>query len=307
MTRRTRLAALGILLPVALTAALLVGVSKSADAAQAGRCGTVFDDFSYGSTTDRAFAGNGWSVRTNPGGPGAGGWSAGNVSIQTIDGQRALQLSATTDGTSRGTTQAEVSLSARRFFEGTYATRFRFSDRPVSGNDGDHVNQTFFAISPLARDWDPKYSELDFSEYLPNGGWGTSGQVNYITSWNTYQAEPFDGYRRSTALPGSHNGWHDLLAQVSGGHVKYFIDGKLVADHSDDGKGHVVYPRQAMGLSFNQWFIDLTGHSGGRSTYTQAADWVYYAKNEVVTPAEVGNRVRNYRSGKVTHVDDLSC
>ena len=35
---------------------------------------------------------------------------------------------------------------------------------------------------------DPTYSELDISEYLPNGGWGETGPINYQTSWYTYRA-----------------------------------------------------------------------------------------------------------------------
>ncbi len=271
-------------------------------------CGAFFDDFDYSSRTDPNFTGHDWSVRTGGGGPGIEGtWSADNVSFPVVDGQKSLELRAATDGTVGGTTQAQVQQNQLRFFEGTYATRFKFSDTPLSGADGDLVNQTFYTISPLDYDWEPTYSELDISEYLPNGGWGETGPTNFITSWNTYQADPFDGWRISEARRFSHAGWHTLVATVADGHVKYYIDGSLAADHTTDSEGRPVYPRRPMTLNYNQWFIDLTGHSGGTSTYAQAADWVYYAKNEVLSPAAATDRVDSYRSSGATHADTISC
>ena len=272
-------------------------------------CGAFFDDFNYSSRTDPNFTGHDWSVRTSAGGPGVDGatWAAGNVSFPVVDGQKSLQLRASTNGTAAGTTHAQVQQNQQRFFEGTYATRFKFSDTPASGADGDLVNQTFYTISPLDYDWDPTYSELDISEYLPNGGWGETGPVDFITSWNTYQVDPFDGWRISEARRFSHAGWHTLVVTVGGGHVKYYIDGSLAADHTDDGAGHTVYPRQGMTLNYNQWFIDLTGHAGGTSVYAQSADWVYYAKNEVLTPSAATSRVNAYRSSGTTHADTISC
>ena len=279
------------------------------DVGKAAACGAFFDDFDYSSRTDPNFTGHDWSVRTNAGGPGVGGatWAASNVSFPVVDGQKSLELKASTNGTAGGTTHAQVQQNQLRFFEGTYATRFKFSDAPVSGADGDLVNQTFYTISPLDYDWEPTYSELDISEYLPNGGWGETGPTNFITSWNTYQADPFDGWRISEARRWSHAGWHTLVATVADGHVKYYIDGSLAADHTTDSEGRSVYPRRPMTLNYNQWFIDLTGHSGGTSTYAQAADWVYYAKNEVLTPAAATARVDSYRSSGATHADTISC
>jgi hypothetical protein len=59
-------------------------------------------------------------------------------------GNRLLRLSARTDGTAAGTVQAQV-CHARKYLEGTYAARVRFSDAPVQGPDGDVVVQTFYA------------------------------------------------------------------------------------------------------------------------------------------------------------------
>ena len=121
------------------------------------------------------------------------------------------------------------------------------------------MNETFFTISPLNGDLDPTYSELDFSEYLPNGGWGETGPINYQTTWYTYRADPWFADNVHSEQRRSFNGWHDLVVHVAGGHVKYYIDGVLVGDHS--GK---FYPRQTMTINWNLWFIDTAAHTGGR-------------------------------------------
>ena len=140
--------------------------------------------------------------RTYAGGPGVPGatWSANSITFPTSGGQKVMQLTASTDGTGGGTNQAELYSAQKRYFEGTYASRVRFTDTPVSGNDGDHINETFFTISPLNGDLDPTYSELDISEYLPNGGWGETGPINYQTTWYTYRGDPWfaDNVHRSS-------------------------------------------------------------------------------------------------------------
>jgi hypothetical protein len=62
-----------------------------------------------------------------------------------------------------------------------------------------------------------------------------------------------------------------------------------------------------MTLNYNQWFIDLSGHTGGTAAYVQSADWVYYAKNEALSPATATARVNAYRSAGTTHADTISC
>ncbi len=51
-------------------------------------------------------------------------------------------------------------------------------------------------------------------------------------------------------------GWHTLLLQVSGGQIKYYIDGTLMATH-----GGIYYPETPMSINFNLWFITLQGGS----------------------------------------------
>ncbi|MBL7252923.1 carbohydrate-binding protein [Paractinoplanes lichenicola] len=298
---RTRKIVLGATV-ASVTVALGVAATSSSSAAAA--CGALFDDFNYSSRTDPALTQRGWSIRTASGGPGVpgAGWRADNVTFPTVDGQKVAQLTATTNGTAAGTSHAEFSQSQRRFLAGTYLARVKFADAPVSGPDGDHVNQTFYTISPLAAPMDPAYSELDFSEYLPNGGWGEAGPINYQTSWYTYVPEPWYADNQHSQQARSIAGWHDVQATVGDGHVKYYIDGVLVGDHS--GK---VYPRQAMSIDFNQWFIDLAGRAAGATAvWQQSVDYVFHAKNQILTPAQATAAISSYRAAGTTHTDTIA-
>jgi hypothetical protein len=299
--RPRRVAAVAALvLGTALGAVAVTAATTGPAGAAANSCGNVFDDFNYASSSDSAFTGHGWVPRGNAGGPGVPGatWSPSSITFPSSGGQKVMQLTASTDGTGGGTRQAEVLSAQKRYFEGTYASRIRFADAPASGTDGDHVNETFFAISPLNGNMDPTYSELDFSEYLPNGGWGETGPINYQTSWYTYQPDPWIADNTHSEERRSFDGWHDLVVQVSGGHAKYYIDGALVGDHS--GK---FYPRQTMTVNWNLWFIDTAGHSGGTATYTQQVDWFLFARNQVLTPSAATAQVAAYRAAGNTFTD----
>ncbi|GAA2543134.1 glycosyl hydrolase [Winogradskya consettensis] len=279
-----------------------LAVFAGAPSASAADCGQLFDDFSYNSSSDAALTAHGWTPRSYSGGPGVPGatWSPNNITFPTADGQKVMQLTVSTDGTGAGTNHAELYSTQKRYFEGTYASRVRFTDTPTGGADGDHINETFFTISPLNGDLDPTYSELDISEYLPNGGWGETGPINYQTTWYTYRNEPWYADNTHSEQRSSLNGWHDLVATVANGHVIYYIDGVRVGDHS----GH-VYPRQTMTINWNLWFIDTAAHSGGLSTYVQQVDWVLFAKNRVLTPAQVSSSAAAYRSGGTTFTDTV--
>lgn len=265
----------------------------------------LFDDFSYTSNTDPNLTAMNWTLRDvqneGPGIPGAT-WSPNNISFLDDPGNpgnRLVQLQSTTGGTGATTSEAEMYLP-NKFFEGTYATRIYFNDTPASGADGDHVVTTFFTICVpcLTYDLDPNYRENDF-EYLPNGGWGVTGPIMYMTTWETFQEQPWKAVNASTNIKASFAGWHTLVMQVSGGHVKYYIDGALVADHNG-----IYYPEGPMTLNYNLWFIDGTGASGTR-VYQQRMDWVYFAKDIVLTPAQVDSIVANYRSQNVKRLDTV--
>ena len=309
--RKTRFGA-AVMGAAMLTGGVLTAVigGGGAASAAASTCGVLFDDFSYASSTDPEFTGNGWVARSNAGGPGVPGatWKASNITFPTVDGQKVAQLESSTDGTAAGTVQSEFLTAERRFKEGTYAARIKFHDAPVSGPDGDHVNETFFAIGPAqTQTFDPLYSELDFSEYLPNGGWGEQGPINYQTSWNGYQDDPWVARNAHDEQRTSMAGWHDIMATVSGEHVRYYIDGTLVGDQSyDDATGtYPVWPRASMSVNFNLWFIDTAAHTGGNSVYQEQVDWFFHSKDTVLTPAQVASATAGYRSGGKTFEDTL--
>jgi hypothetical protein len=293
-----------ILAGLAVTALSAFGmVVANASTASAADCGYLFDDFHYNSSADPSLTANGWTPRSYQGGPGVPGanWSPNAITFPTSGGQKVMQLTASTDGTAAGTSHAELYSTQKRYLEGTYASRVRFTDAPVSGNDGDHINQTFFTISPLNGDMDPTYSELDISEYLPNGGWGETGPINYQTTWYTYRADPWYADNLHSSQRSSLDGWHDLVAQVADGQVVYYIDGVQVGVH-----GGKYFPRQTMTINWNLWFIDTATHTGGMSTYIEQVDWVLFAKNQVLSPAQVGAQTSAYRSSSTAFHDSVA-
>lgn len=257
----------------------------------------LFDDFNYTSSSDPKLTTDGWTPRTSAGGPGVSGatWSANAITFPTssaaADGH-VMQLDASTDGTSGSTVQAEIDTTQRKFFEGTYAARVYFNDAPNIGPTDDHVNETFYSISPD----NSLYSELDF-EYLPNNGWGASGPILYTTTW--YSADAMD--RQDVGTSGSLQGWHTLVMTVASGTVTYYLDGNAI--FSTTGK---YYPREDMTIDFNEWFIDgeLASTSTPR-TWTEQVDWVYYAQNQALTPSQVDSAVAGLRSSGTSFKDTV--
>jgi hypothetical protein len=248
----------------------------------------------------------GWIVRTVPGWPGVPGatWREEGVSFHSdlnTRGNRILRMSASTGGAGANTSQTQI-CHQRKYLEGTYAARVRFTDAPVSGPDGDQVVQSFYTISPLKAPWDSDYSELDF-EYLPNGGWGIEGTTLYGTTWETFSPEPnwkkdnvFDTIRTSQ------DGWHTLVTQVSDGEVKYFIDGKPLAEH-----GGNYYPESLMSINFNLWFIrDGLLKAPDVRTYHEDIDWVFHEAKSVLSPVEVEARVSDMRRRAVKFQDTVA-
>ncbi len=252
-----------------------------------------YDDFSYANTDE--LEAHGWTVRTKPGWPGIenASWRKDGVSFPADParpGKQFLRMTSSTDGTGAHTSQTQI-CQQRKFKEGTYAARVRFSNGPSSGPAGDGVVESFYTLAPLVAPMDPNYSECDF-EYLPAGGWGEKGPTLFVTSWRTYSPEPHwtkDNTYNTT--PGEEGGWRVLVLQVAGGRVRYFLDGRLIADH-----GGKYYPRDVMSLNFNLWFIrEAVGSSGLARTYEEDIDWVYFEKEAVLSPADVEMRVQALR------------
>jgi hypothetical protein len=262
----------------------------------------LFDDFSY--VRRAQLTAHGWTVRTGLGWPGVSGasWSADNISFASDParrGNRLLRLSSSTDGTPAGTSQTQL-CHQRKYFEGTYATRVRLRDTPTAGPDGDRLVETFYAISPPGAPLDPSYSELDW-EYLPNGGWGVGSSVLFVTTWETFQLDPWIAVNAHTAAVGSLDGWHTLVMQVARGTVTYHLDGIRLARH-----GGKYYPEVPMSINYNLWFIsDGLRAAGQRRRHDEDVDWVFHQVGVVLSPAQVGARVRALRRNKVAFRDTV--
>jgi len=265
----------------------------------------MFDDFDYTGSSDPNLAAHDWTVRTTAGDPGVTGatWSANaiNFPASTVaGGSHVMNLAASTDGTAANTVQSEIDSSSRKFLAGTYAARVYFNDAPTTGPNGDDVNETFYTISPLNACDDPNYSENDF-EYLPNGGWGATGQRLYTTTWYTYCNSPYSQDNSSTSQVKSWQGWHTLVETVANGAVTYYVDG--IEYWSTSGK---YYPRENMTIDFNEWCINgyLTSSSTPR-TWNMQVGWVYYANGQSLSSAQVAANVAAYQHAGTSFTDTV--
>jgi hypothetical protein len=263
----------------------------------------LFDDFSY--SNNKQLKKHGWIIRTAAGWPGVPGatWSEDGVSIiKDTDGSNnlILRMASSTDGTAANTRQTQI-CHQRKYLEGTYAARVRFSDAPVSGPGGDQIVESFYTISPLKAPMDPDYSELDF-EYLPNGGWGIDGPTLYATTWETFSPEP--NWKKDNVFKtsnGTQAGWHTLVTQVAEGKVRYFVDGSLFAEHGGD-----YYPEDTMSINFNLWFIrDGMIKTSETRRYQEDIDWVFHQAGTALTPEQVEATIAAMRRKSVKFQDTV--
>lgn len=294
-----------ILCAIALSLMLVTVPSGASTSAQAIKPieQVLFDDFTYANHND--LKKNGWIIRTVAGWPGVPGatWSAAGVSLLKDPNQpnnRILRMTSSTDGTAANTTQTQI-CHQRKYLEGTYAARVRFTDNPILGPGGDQLVQSFYTISPLKAPWDLDYSELDF-EYLPNGGWGIDGPTLYATTWETFYPEP--NWKKDNVfktINGSQAGWHTLVTQVVGGKVTYFVDGKLFVEH-----GGEYFPEDTMSINFNLWFIrDGMVKAKESRQYQEDIDWVFHQAGTALTPEQVEAKVASLRRKSVKFQDTV--
>ncbi|MBT9459887.1 MAG: glycoside hydrolase family 16 protein [Burkholderiaceae bacterium] len=288
-----------------LPSLLCLGVmNTSAQAAE-----LFFDDFSYADTA--ALTAQGWTLRSKAGHPGVSGATWAESAISVVDdgrpqGNRLLRLQASTDGTGPGTRQAQL-CHQRKYLEGTYAARIRFSDTPVSGVDGDPIIQTFYAVSPLRYDFDPEFSELDW-EYLANGGWASEKTRLYGISWQTVRLDPWQSHNQAheefvqLGAADGQQGWHVLMMQVAEGRTRWFLDGRQLVQHG--GRNYPVVP---MSINFNLWFSPggLLPASSEPRVYQQDVDWVLHARNVVLTPDQVLAQVSTLRQAGTARLDQV--
>lgn len=277
------------------------GACRSPAPAAASPAHLFFDDFAY--SRHEQLERRGWIVRSVAGWPGVPGatWDKGGVSFADPPSVHGiLRLTVSTDGTPQNTRQAQI-CHERKYGDGTYAARVRFTDEPISGADGDEVIQTFYMISPLREPMALEYSEIDF-EYLPNGGWGRVGPTLFATTWETFRPDPdwkADNVHESKAR--TYAGWRTLVVQVADGEVRYFVDGEPFATHAG-----AVYPESLMSINFNLWFT-RNGLARGREVrkYRQEVDWVFHAAKTVLTPGEVDATVTAFRKTAVRFRDTV--
>ena len=282
--------------------ALYAPLQTSARAKQSSQI--LFDDFSYSRHAEMSR--HGWIIRTVAGWPGVPGarWRKEGVSFLADPerrGNRILRMTSSTDGTDTNTNQTQI-CHQRKYLEGTYAARVRFTDKPLAGVGADQLVESFYTISPLKAPMDLDYSELDF-EYLPNGGWGIGGPTLYATTWETFSPEP--NWKKDNVFYhtlGSQDGWHTLITQVAADKVKYFLDGKILAEH-----GGNYYPESLMSINFNLWFIKDGMIRGGGNVrqYTEDIDWVFYEAKSALAPEEVEARVASLRRKAVKFQDTV--
>ena len=293
-----------ILFAIALSVLLVVlSLTPASNSQVAAADAVLFDDFSY--TNKPQMKKNGWILRTAPGWPGVPGatWSEDGVSLLKHPNEPnnwIVRMTSSTDGTGANTRQTQI-CHQRKYLEGTYAARVRFTDKPVSGPGGDQLVQSFYTISPLKAPMDLDYSELDW-EYLPNGGWGIDGPTLYATTWETFSPEP--NWKKDNVFKttnGSEAGWHTLVTQVKGGNVRYFANGKLFAEH-----GGNYYPEDTMSINFNLWFIRDGAIKGNeRREYQEDIDWVFHQAGVALTPEQVEAAVAAMRRKSVKFRDTV--
>jgi len=252
-----------------------------------------FDDFNYTSSSDPNLLNFGWAPRSGGGGPGIGTWDPTHITFipdPANSSNELMQMAATTSGTASTTVQTEI-LTPFKFLHGTFAARVKLADAPQIGPYGDQLYQTFFTISPYKS---RPYSEIDF-EYLPNGYGSVLTPHFFFTLWQTTHKNA------STNIAASYSGWHTLVVDDADGvSTHFYVDGLLVAQFS------VNYPAALMAIDFNQWFPtgSLVNSSTPR-TWVEQIDWVYHAKDTLLTTSQVQANVAAYRAQGIVRLNTV--
>ncbi|GEM_PF-2275256 len=269
-----------------------------------------FDDFSYAGggvddPVDPQLQCFGWYVRSGSGGPGPTGatWREDYVTWAddpSIPGNRVMRLRATTDGTAEGTFQSEVDSDGDPFLEGTYSARIKFADN-IAGAVQPSV-QAFVTYKGLV--CDPSYSECDI-EYTPADPWSTrcgASPALHLQTWEQFCDNPFVEEKlpgMPSPVCGTLAGWHTCTVQISDGTVRYYVDGVLQASH-----GGRYYPESSMRILLLHWFADPL-RAGVYADLTMEVDWIYHAKDTILTAAQTESAVAAYRASGVTRHNGL--
>jgi hypothetical protein len=91
------------------------------------------------------------------------------------------------------------------------------------------------------------------------------------------------------------------VTQVVDKRVRYFIDGKLFAEH-----GGEYYPEDTMSINFNLWFIrDGMATTNEKRQYQEDIDWVFFQAGTGLTPEQVTAAVASLRKQQVKFRDTV--
>ncbi|MGE6738227.1 cellulose binding domain-containing protein, partial [Streptomyces sp. NPDC059900] len=92
-----------------------------------------------------------------------------------------------------------------------------------------------------------------------------------------------------------------LVVTIDNNAITYYVDGQHFGTH-----GAAYLPERPMSINFNQWLIDLAGQTSTTPrSYDQQVDYVLHVKDQVLTPAQVGTLVGNYRAAGTTFEDTV--
>jgi len=273
-----------------------------------------FDDFTYTSADDQELLDFNWAIQEGTGlrpGNAEAGWSGDNVTFvedEQNSSNTIMRLLGTTDGTAKNTLQSQIRFNEEKFQNGVYVSRIKFYDEAQEGavTANDQGLATFFTINRLeSQGWEP-YSECDF-EYLFNGGWGGPAKTMWYTTWGTYTLESAGTQSNPTKQSNrtdntSLEGWHTLMIRVEDGKNDYYIDGELMASHTEPSS-----PDSPMSIAFNFWFLPtgLDSKTTGQRTYYQDVDWVYYTPNKNLSTEAVEAAVEALRAEGVERKDEI--
>lgn len=267
-----------------------------------------FDDFNYtadSGSADPAFLCFGWYVRSEAGGPGpaGAGWRPDYVTWAAdpdLPGNRLMQLRATTSGTPDATFQSEVGTQDDLFHEGTYCLRVRFANAPAGSAQPSVQAITLFK----GLNCDLNYSECDI-EYTIVDPWSTRCSqlpALHLQTWEQYCDNPvvYDMLPNPPSpVCGTLSGWHTYMIQISGGYVRYYVDGMLKASH-----GGEYYPELPMHFLLLHWFA-VTLAPGLQADYSMDVDWIYHAKDTVLSTSQVSSIISQFRSSGVQRLNTM--